>query len=96
MNLNLFPFLILFFVLGAIVLAMIIWRRMVATHEDNFVHVMSNAPAVTEQVNVAHKLELIDKWGKLLTAVTVIYGLALACLYFWQTWVQNSNLPSGQ
>jgi len=93
MNLNLFPFLILFFVLAAIVLAMIVWRRTVATHEDNFVHVMSESPAVTEQANVAHKLEQIDKWGKLLTAVTVIYGLAIFGLYMWQTWVRNSNLP---
>jgi hypothetical protein len=96
MNLNLFPFLILFFVLAAIVLAMIVWRKVVATHEDNFVHVMGETPAVSEQATVAHKLEQIDKWGKLLTAITVIYGLAIAGLYMWQTWVTNSNLPSGQ
>jgi hypothetical protein len=96
MNLNLFPFLILFFVLAAMVLAMIVWRRVVATHEDNFVHVMGESPAVSQQADVAHKLEVIDKWGKLLTAVTVIYGLAIGGLYMWQTWVTNSALPSGQ
>jgi len=93
MNLNLFPFLIFFFVLAVIVLAMIVWRRVVATHEDNFVHVMGEAPLVSEQTNVAHKLEQIDKWGKLLTAITVIYGVVLGGLYMWQTWVTNSNLP---
>jgi len=96
MNMSLFPFLILWCVMAAIVLALIIWRKTVSSHEDTVVHVMSDAPALSEQVNVAHKLETIDKWGKMITGVTVIYGLALGGLYIWQTWVQNSNLPSGQ
>ncbi len=89
MNLNLFPFFILFCVLAAIVIAMIIWRRIVSQHEDNFVHVMGDIPA--DQVRIEHKLEQIDKWGKLITVITVVYGVAIGALYFWQTWVQNSS-----
>ena len=96
MNINLFPFLILWCVLALVVLALIIYRKVVATHEDNFVHVMGDVPALSEQATVARKLEQIDKWGKGITVLTVIYGIALGVLYFWQTWVKNSNLPSGQ
>ncbi len=95
MNMSLFPFFVLWCVLALIVLAMMIWRRAVSTHEDTVVHVMADAPALSEQVNIARKLETIDKWGKMITAVTVIYGLALGGLYIWQTWVRNS-MSSGQ
>lgn len=96
MNLNLFPFLILWGVLAVVVVALIVWRKIVSSHEDDFVHVMGDASLVTEQASVAHKLDVIDKLGKTMTAITVILGLALGALYLWQIWVQNSSLPSGQ
>ena len=37
---------------------------------------------------ISHKLERIDKWGKLLTVVAAIYGLLLVLGYTYQTWVQ--------
>jgi hypothetical protein len=43
-------------------------------------------------LNVAHKLEVIDKWGKILTAITVIFGLVLGALYLYQSWVAMSKM----
>jgi hypothetical protein len=36
-------------------------------------------------------LALIDRWGKSLTVVVALYGVALLALYFYQVW---TNVPT--
>jgi hypothetical protein len=43
-------------------------------------------------VAIAQKLDVIDKWGKLFTAIAAVYGLLLALAYTYQIWVQATNL----
>ena len=43
---------------------MIVWRKIVARNEDDQLHVLHTGAAVPQQVMVANKLEVIDKWGK--------------------------------
>ena len=40
---------------------------------------------------VAQKLEVIDKWGKILTVVTVVFGIIVLSLWVYQTWVITST-----
>ncbi len=40
---------------------------------------------------VAHKVQMIDKWGKLLTVVAVIYALLLAAAFVYQTFVNQAT-----
>jgi hypothetical protein len=91
MNLTL---LILWGVLAMTVLVLFIWRKAVARNEDDNLHVMAGAAAQqsAQQASVAQKLEIIDKWGKIATVVTLVYGLVVAGLYVYQTWVQHTNL----
>ena len=95
MNTNFVPFLVLWGAMALSVLALIIWRRQVAQNEDDSLHVLHSETAVPQQVAVAHKLEVIDKWGKLLTIVTVAAGLAIAGVYFYQLWVSTSTTIQG-
>lgn len=90
MNVNLMPYFVLWVALAVVVIVMIVWRKMVTNHEDETLHVMDTG-AASQQLNVAHKLEVIDKWGKILTAITVIFGLALGSLYMYQSWVAMSK-----
>jgi hypothetical protein len=55
------------------------------------IHVLADEVMIPRQVAMAHKLEVIDKWGKLLTAVTVAYLIALAAIYLYQTWIARST-----
>ena len=80
--------------LAVSVIVMIVWRKTVARNEDDQLHVMQTA-AVTQQAEVAHKLEVIDKWGKIVTAVTIAYGVLIAALFIYQTWVQTSTTIQG-
>ena len=87
---NLRPFWSVEVVLSAIVVAMIVWRKLVARHEDDFVHVLDGASA-GQQASVAHKLDQIDKWGKALTAITFLYGVLICAIYVYQTWIQGAK-----
>jgi hypothetical protein len=91
MHINFIPFLALWLVLAVGVIVMIAWRKVVARQEDDALHVM-DVGAVSHQVDVAHKLDVIDKWGKILTAIVVVYGLVLGGLYLYQSWVEMSHI----
>jgi hypothetical protein len=65
--------------LALAVIVLLVWRKMVASKEDDQLHVLHGA--VTDQVSVASKLDAIDKWGKILTVVAVVLGLLIAAAY---------------
>jgi uncharacterized membrane protein len=94
MNLDFRLLLGLWALLAATVLALIVWRKTVARNEDDQVHLL-HTEAVPHQAAVAHKLEQIDKWGKIVTAVTIAYGVLIAGLFTYQTGVQTSTTVPG-
>ena len=91
---NLTPFVVLWSALALVVVALIIYRRTVSAKEDETVHVLSEA-APAQQAAIAHKLDQIDKWGKLLTIIAVVYGLLLAVWYTYETWVRGTTTIGG-
>lgn len=84
MLLDLRPFLYLWVVLAAIVAVLFGWRQLLARREDDSLHVLPLAGSAGPQVSFAHKLEQVDKWGKLATITTVVYGMFLGALYIYQ------------
>ena len=94
MNFDLRPLIVLWGLLAASVLVLIVWRKSVARNEDDQLHVL-HTEAVPQQALVAHKLEVIDKWGKIVTAVTVAFGVLIAALFVYQTWVTTSTTVPG-
>ena len=95
MSAKFLPFLILWGLMAVGVVAMILWRKTVASAEDDSLHVLNAENVVPQQVAMAHKLDVIDKWGKMLTAATVVYGIVLAAVYFYQLWVSTSTTIQG-
>jgi len=89
MNVNLLPYAVFWGVLAIVVVCLIIYRRSVSIQEDDSIHLEGNVPA--EQATIAHKLEAIDRWGKTLTVVAVVYGVVLAAIYMYQIW---NNVPT--
>jgi hypothetical protein len=82
------PFIVLWAVLALAVIGLIVYRRIVSAGEDDMIHVSDAAGAVaSQQVSVAQKLDQIDKWGKTLTVVVVVYGIILGAVYVYQSWV---------
>lgn len=82
------PFTVLWVFLALVVLGLIAYRKLVSNKEDETIHLGSGSEAVpAQQAAIAHKLDVIDKWGKLLTVVAVVYGILLLAVYTWQTWL---------
>ena len=89
MNINLLPYAIFWGVLAIAVVALILYRRSVASREDDSIHLEGTVPG--DQVTLLHKLDMIDRWGKMLTVIVVVIGLVLAGIYLYQLW---TNVPS--
>ena len=89
MNISLLPFLYTWIVLALAVIGLLVWRKAIASHEDDNLHVLDGGGA--DQTVVAHKLDQIDKWGKTLTVIALVYGLILAVAYAYQAWIQTSQ-----
>ena len=72
------------------VISLALVRKFTARREDDLVHLSGAAEsAISQQFTVANKLDKIDHWGKLLTAVDVAFGLVLFAITLYTTW-QNS------
>jgi hypothetical protein len=87
MHINFTPWMILWAALALAVLVMAGYRKIVSVREDERLHLVNPSESAC-QLAISHKLDGIDKWGKLLTVAAVIYGLLLAIAYTYQTWVQ--------
>jgi len=89
---NLLPFLIAWLLLGIAVAVLAFMRKSVASKEDDVIHLSGDAAVVTgQQVEVAKRLEAIDKWGKRLTVLLLVTGLILGAFYAVQLWNESSR-----
>ena len=87
---NYLPLLGVWIVLALVVLALFVWRQSIARNEDDSLHVMHGALA--PQTSMAQKLDVIDKWGKILTVITVVSGLLIAAAYVYAQFAGRSAI----
>jgi len=92
MNINFLPFLIGWVILDLVVVVLYFKHRALARQEDAGLNVLASANAAQHHMALEQKLEGVDKWGKLLTILSLVYGLVLAGLYLAQTWEQSSRI----
>jgi hypothetical protein len=79
------PWVISWIVLGVCILVLAVYRKLLANREDDIVHVTSGESKVfSKQLNIAQRLQKIDFWGKTLTIVLAVYGLALVGLLVYR------------
>lgn len=89
---NLTPWVIGWVTLVVVVTAVWICRRVVANREDDSLHVADGESAIVDQqVVLGKKLAVIDRWGKILTSLAVIYGLALLGFSLYKSWVETTG-----
>ena len=87
---SLLPLLVVWVVLALGVLTLFLWRQAVARSEDDSLHVMHGT--ITSQTTLSQKLDVIDKWGKILTVVTVVLGLLIAVAYVVLQFVRPASM----
>jgi hypothetical protein len=84
------PLFVVWIVLALGVLTLFLWRQAVARSEDDSLHVMHGT--TTSQTTLSQKLDVLDKWGKVLTVITVVFGLVIAAAYIWAQFAHPSSL----
>lgn len=82
-------------VLAAIVLTIVslaLYRTSIAQKQDFHLHYEgAEKKDVGEQLSVATRLLAIDRWGKILTVVAVVYAVGLVGLLVYQQWLRSST-----
>lgn len=74
------------------VLALALYRYFVSKEQDFHIHVNpTEATEVGKQSSIATRLNWIDRWGKSLTIVTLVYFLAILMLILYKSWQQSQN-----
>ena len=78
---------------GLVVLGLAIYRKSVASHEEDWVHLAAGEEhMVTEQVELTQRLKKIDRWGIWLTVVLALYGLIIGSIFILRAWDAQKTL----
>jgi hypothetical protein len=87
------PYVAIWSFFAAIVIGLAVYRKMLSVQEDDTLHISEGgARLIPEQIANAHKIEVVDKWGKILTAIVGIAGLILAAIYFYGVWQTGAGV----
>lgn len=87
------PYIAIWSLLAAVVLALAVYRKFLSVHEDDSIHVSDGgARLIPEQVANAQRIAVVEKWGKTLTAILLVAGLVLAAIYFHGVWMTSSGV----
>jgi hypothetical protein len=89
---NFMMYLTLWGVLAMMVVALAVYRKTLSSKEDDTLHLGSGDGTVVQQASLARQLEMVDKWGKILTFVAAILGVALAGMYIWNVWNDQARM----
>ena len=91
---NLIPYVAIWAVVGIAVLALALYRKILTFHgDDEFVHLSEGEQRlIPQQVALGHRLEAIDRWGKVLTVVIAAYGVAIVAVVLLKAWQASLQL----
>jgi hypothetical protein len=85
------PLIGLWLLMAIAVAVLAVMRKMAAKDESETLHVDDKA-FMDKQAAIAGRLEKIDHWGKIVTAVTVLYGLVLLSIQLYNTWMAGQTI----
>ncbi len=89
------PLVMTWVVLGAATLGLALYRKIATMNEEDVVHLADGEERhIPEQAALATKLDAIDRWGKILTVVTIALGLAIGIAYMYQAWHDPGSVPN--
>ncbi len=85
------PHIAVWAVLTTAVVILAIYRRRLDLRVDETLHVLdAEASSIPAQEEVAKKLAVVDRWGKILTVVAVLYLLGIAAAYVYSSFNDTS------
>ena len=84
---------VIWLAMASAVLGLALYRKLVSRDEADILHVRdAEAGMIKEQSALAIRLDQVDKWGKSLTVVAIVFGMALAVAFLYQQWLLSFRL----
>jgi hypothetical protein len=83
------PYVIVCVTLAAVTLGLALYRRLISSGERDILYLgQGEERNIPLQASLATRLAAIDKWGKVLTVVTIVLGTVLTAIYLYGIWVE--------
>jgi len=87
-DINLTPAVVIWVILAIATLGLALYRKLISASEEDLIHLgPGEERQIPKQVALEAKLKAIDHWGKILTVITVVVGLAMAAVYLYQVFL---------
>jgi hypothetical protein len=81
---------VIWVVFAATVGSLALYRKFVSRGEVDMLHLGEReTPIISQQVTFAHRLEAIDRWGKILTIALAAYGVLIVIGFGIAAWLQS-------
>lgn len=90
---NLIGYVIGWAILTLCVVGLALYRKYFSSREEGAPEMFGSDAFIHHEADVAHRLDVIDKWGKVLTVASFVFGLALAGIFLYNAWVTSTRLP---
>lgn len=75
----------LFAAFGIATAGLALYRKFLSMHEDDLIHLgPGEEKLVPQQVAMAHRIAVIDRWGEVLTVLTATFGLVALAVYLYE------------
>ncbi|HEX5226602.1 MAG TPA: hypothetical protein VFW44_02790 [Bryobacteraceae bacterium] len=89
-EINLTPAIVIWAVFAIGTLGLALYRKLISAGEEDLIHLgPGEERQIPQQVSLASRLQRVDRWGKIMTVVTVLYGLAVAGVYLYQAFLSH-------
>ena len=90
---NIIPITLPWVVLLLIVIGLAFYKKSLDSHADEHLHFNAEEEGeVKAQVAEAKRADTVERWGKILTTVVFLYGLAIVGMIAYHQWQVNSTV----
>lgn len=72
-------------------IVLLVWRKQLERTEDDTLHVLADRSVLSAQESMAHKMDLLERWSRILISLVILSGLVIAGIYMYSVWVSNTN-----
>jgi uncharacterized membrane protein len=87
-DINLTPAVVIWVILAVATLGLALYRKLISASEEDLIHLgPGEERRIPAQTALAERLKAVDRWGKTLTVLTVVVGLAMAAVYLYQAFL---------
>ena len=69
-----------------------IYRKQLERNEDDTLHVLADNRVLSNQQAIAHKMDVLERWSKILGVSVILYGIVVAGMYLYSVWQSNLNV----